>query len=457
MASGRRRLFLCLGAAVLALGILVAIFLPSKPVASESLLLPDGTTVRIVAATYGTNHLFGTPLGRLVAKLPVRIRTIAKDVMGARAGIHQTYNSAEPSLVVWLERSTNSPVGRMGGGYVSAMLADETGFESGREDSVWGSGATIQRLVFPVVPRRESTVRVGFYHRGRNGEVDQVGTLSVENPVYGRYPQWNPEALPATKRVGDIEVTLMKVSAGHVDVTSHKTGPENTRIIEFGTNSSTSRGMCVCLLGARSLSDSNKVWRVAAVRISDATGNSAKTTSMSWGGDDEPYFTFRPGLWPSESAWKLECELKRSKGYGLDELITFRDVPLGPLGATNRVGWTTNFLGVTITLEHVVRKPPLTNESWSSSQISGVRLTHSILATNTHLDFVRLVVDSGEDVSSGSSSTSENERTYSFRTLPTKAKTADITFAVHRSQRVEFVVKPEIGTARLELPTPRRK
>lgn len=450
-------MFLAVGAAVLALGVLVAMFLPSKPAASESLLLPDGTTVRIVSVTYGTNHLFGTPLGRLVAKLPVRIRTIAKDVLGARAAIHQTYSSAEASLVVWLERSTNSPVAPMGGGYVSAMLADETGFESGREDSVWGSGTTIQRLVFPVVPRREATVRVSIYHRGRNGEVDQVGTLSVENPVYGRYPQWNPEALPSTKRVGDIEVTMRRVSAGHGDVTSHKTGPGNTRIIEFGTNSSTSRGMCVCLLGARSLSDSNKVWRVASVRISDATGNSAKTTSMSWGGDDEPYFTFRPGLWPGESAWKLECELKRSKGYGLDELITFRNVPLGPLGATNRVGWTTNFLGVTITLEHVVRKPPLTNESWSSSQISGVHLTHSMLATNTHLDFVRLVVDSGEDVSSGSSSTSENERTYSFRTLPTEAKTADITFAVHRSQRVEFVVKPEIGTARLEFPTPRRK
>lgn len=452
MVSGRRRLILALGAAVLALGFLVAILLPSKPATSESLLLPDGTTIRIVSVTYGTNHLFGTPLGRLVAKLPSRIGRVAKDLLGARAAIHQTYNSAEPSLVVWLERSTNSPAAQILGGYVSAMLVDGTGFVSGDEENLWGSGRRIERLVFPVVPRRDPVVGVEVSYRGRTGEVDRVGSLSFENPVYGRYPHWTPETLPATKRVGELEVTLNKVSAGHGDSTLHRSGPGNTRVIEFGTNSPTSRGMCVCLLSVRSVSDSNGVWRVALVRVSDATGNSVRSTSMSWGGDDEPFFTFRPGLWPSEAAWKLACELKRSKGYGPGELLTFRNVPLGLLGATNRIGWTTNFQGVTITLDHVVRKPPLTNGSWSSSQISGVRLTHSTLAMNTHLDFVRLIADTGETVRSESSSSSEADRTYSFRTLPAEAKTADITFAVHRSHWVEFLVKPEVGTARLELP-----
>jgi hypothetical protein len=457
MTSHRRRWFVVFSAVAIVLGLAIAFFLPSKPATSESLLLPDGTALRIVDVTYGTNHLFGTPLGRLVAKLPPRIGRVAKDLLGARVAIQQTYGSATPSLIVWLERTTNTPTAQILGGYVSAMLADETGFVSGEEVNLWGTGMRIVRLVFPVVPRRDPNLRVEVTYRGRTGGTDPVGSLSFENPVYGRYPHWTPETLPATKRVGELEVTLNKLSAGHGDSTSHRSGPGNTRVIDFGTNSSTSRGRCVCLLSVRSVSDSNGIWRVASVRVSDATGNSVKSTSMGWGGDDEPFFTFRPGLWPGESAWKLACEIKRSKGHGPAELITFRNVPLGQLGATNRIGWTTNFQGVAITLDHLVRKPPLTNDSWSSSEISGVRLTHSTLATNTHLDFVRLVADTGETVRSESSSSSDAERTYSFRELPLEAKTADITFAVHRSHRVEFVVKPEIRTARLELPAPRVK
>lgn len=453
MTSQRRRWFLVLGAVAIVLGLAIAIIFPSKPTTSESLLLPDGTALRIVDVTYGTNHLFGTPLGRLVAKLPPRMGRVAKDLLGARAAIYQTHNSAEPSLVVWLERSTNSPTGQILGGHVSAMLADGAGFVSGEKASLWGFGMGIERLEFPVVPRRDPLLRVEVSYRGRAGGMEQVGSLSVENPVYGLYPHWTPETLPATKRVGELEVTLNKISAGHRASTSHSSGPGNTRVIEFGTNSPNSRGMCVCLLSARSVSGSNDAWRVVSLRISDATGNSAKGSTMSFF-NDEPYFMFRPGLWPSEVAWKLVCELKRSEGHDLGDLITFRDVPLGQVGATNRIGWATNFQGVTITLDNMVRKPPLTNDSGSSLELSGVRLTHSKLTTNTYLDFVTLVADSGETVRLGSSEASATERTYSFRELPTEAKTADITFAVHRSWWVEFMVKPEVGTARLELPAP---
>jgi len=60
-------------AAIVALTFLVvALVVLREPVQVPSvwLMLPDGSSNRIVAATYGTNHLIGSSLGRMLARLP---------------------------------------------------------------------------------------------------------------------------------------------------------------------------------------------------------------------------------------------------------------------------------------------------------------------------------------------------------------------------------------------------
>lgn len=183
---------------------------------------------------------------------------------------------------------------------------------------------------------------------------------------------WKPEPLPATKRAGDVEVTLEKLSTGHSNNTSQRGLPGGRQEIEFGTN-----------------------------------------------------------ITPSETFF-------------------FRNVPLGSLDVTNTLAWRTNFGGATITLDYIFRRAPWTNMmSWSSSQLSQAHFSVSGLTNGLHFDLIAARTDNGTNLETGSWSSSDNYRSYDFRTMPLEAKTVDFHFAVQHSRRVEFTVKPEAGPVRI--------
>jgi hypothetical protein len=455
----RTFLYLLAGLVVAMLVVCVALLRPARPVSSGQLALPDGSVVRIIAVTYGTNHVAGSVLARLVDKWPPRVQAVAKRLFGVRASALGKMATPESRLVVWVDRTTNStmPTGVFSGSHVA--LADGTAFVSGSRVSIGGWWSTPMGLSFGAVPRRDRQLSLQFFHYGTGGPVTNSGSLSFENPLFGTHPQWTPEALPATKRAGDAEVTLDKLSTGHGNHTRHQGLPGGRKVIEFGDNTSEGRNTTVCVLHLRSLTDSNEVWKVAGVQLNDATGNRLGNESMSWGGEEEDYLTFAPNLWAGESAWRLDFEIKRTRNFKPEELLTFRNVPLGVVdglggvGVTNRVAWTSNTLGVSMTLDRMVRRPPNTNNTWSSDELSQVVFTHAPLATNTHLDLLRMVMDTGETNLPGSWSASRLERTYSFQMIPLRARTADFTFAVHTSRWAQFTVKPEVRTARLEYPS----
>ncbi len=154
-----------------------------------------------------------------------------------------------------------------------------------------------------------------------------------------------------------------------------------------------------------------------------------------------------PSLWPEESAWKVKLLIKRTAGFKPEELFSFRKVPLGQLGQTNLVGWTTNVEGISITLQSICWRAPFNNTSWSSSQLSSVKFTHATLPACTQLDLLEMVCDSGKTNHSESWSSSSNERSYSFREIPTNSQTADFFFAIQTSRTVEFTVKPRLPGA----------
>jgi hypothetical protein len=245
-------------------------------------------------------------------------------------------------------------------------------------------------------------------------------------------------------------MTLEKVSTGH-DQNSSVRADSNDRVShEFGTNRVDGQNSTVCFIRLQSLIDSNQVWCVAGEEVSDATGNKARNTSLGWGSFEEGYFSFEPGLWPSESAWKLRCEIKRVRGFDSGDTFVFRDIPFGSLGATNVISCATNFSGVSVILDHTIRRAPNTNSSWSSEELSQVQFTTAGLTNGLHLDLLSARTDTGTNLDCGSWSSGDRQRTYNYRNLPLEAKTADFTFAVQRGRWVEFIVKPEVGTARRE-------
>ena len=263
----------------------VTVFLVLKQRAGSSNLLtmPDGSVLRIRAVTYGTNHVFGSPLARLTTRLPV-VRPLLSKIFGAKATVVHTTTTSDPTLVVWLERTTNDAPKNARSGYFETVLSDSTGFVSGPIASMSGWWSNPERLSFRAFPRRDPVVTLNFYHHNPGGKITRCGSLSFRNPLYGPYPQWKPETLPATRRAGDLEVTLEKLSTGHGNNTVYKTLNNGRNTIEFGTNRDDGRNTSVCMLHARSLTDTSQVWRIAGVEVSDATGNQVHNTSLGWGG-----------------------------------------------------------------------------------------------------------------------------------------------------------------------------
>ena len=447
----RRLLFIffgSLGLIVLA-GIVVALRQP-KPTASGPLSLPDGSVVRILAVTYGTNHVVGRPLARFVARMPAAVQAGLLYLLGKRAALQFSTTTSEPKLIIWLGRATNNAATPPASSYVTAFLADASGFISGDHASIYGWWSNPEQMQFGVIPRRDPVIAVNFFYHSPTGGVTRCGTLPFANPLYGNFPQWRPEPVPATRRAGDVAMTLEKVSTGH-DQNSSVRADSNDRVShEFGTNRVDGQNSTVCFIRLQSLIDSNQVWCVAGEEVSDATGNKARNTSLGWGSFEEGYFSFEPGLWPRESAWKLRCEIKRVRGFDPGDTFVFRDIPFGSLGATNVISCATNFSGVSVILDHTIRRAPNTNSSWSSEELSQVQFTTAGLTNGLHLDLLSARTDRGTNLDCGSWSSGDRQRTYNYRNVPLEAKTVDFTFAVQRGRWVEFTVKPEVGIARRE-------
>ena len=434
------------------LAILLPLFLacfPPKPSVPPSLVLPDGSSVRILGVTYGTNHILGPPLARMAARLPPLLQDLVVTLGGRRAVALGNTTMSPAGMILWLDHTTNRPGGAPDSGYFEALLADASGFISGGQASIYGGWQNPEQLRFPVLPRRDRTNTLNVFFHSATGGVAYCGSLPFANPVFAAFPQWAPEALPVTKQVGDVEATLEKLTTGHDNATVQRGLAGGGSAIEFGTNREGGRNKTVCFLRLRSLTDTNQVWGVVNEEVSDATGNQVHNTSLGWGSPGEGYFTFEPGLWTNEAAWKIKCEIKRLQGFAPEEVITFRDVPLGGVGQTNRVGWSQAFSGGSVTLTELVRRSPNTNSSWSSDSCSRVTFVVNGAATGLHVDLISARTDTGTNLECGSWSASGNTREYFFRALPLEARTADFTVAFQQSRWVEFTVKPEVGPARL--------
>ena len=423
-----------------ALGIGLTLRRRATEVARPELALPGMGKLCFRTTTYGTNHVVGPALGRWVARLPGPVGEFLSELLGPFARVSST-GTTTPSLVVWFVVPEPRALSLVSPPGYSAMLADEHGFTSGQEVSLafWPP----ETVAFPGFPRRSKTVEMRVYSRDTNGQTRAVGSLRFPNPLSRAYPVWTPETLPVTRRAGDLEVTLESFSTGHNNNTTAGPGAGGRTVVEHGLKDEGGENYSAGHVQLRSLSHPNQAWAVAGVTLFDATGNQARNANLSTG--DRQSFAFSPSPGPDEAAWRLRLEVKKTEGFAADELLVFKAVPLGAMGGTNQLSFSTNYGGVSVTLVSVVFRPPRTNDSWSSSDCSALHVTHSALPEGLHLDLAGAATDDGAKPVSHGWSASNSERTYYYRDIPAQARTADFTFAVHRSQFVEFMVKPAVA------------
>jgi hypothetical protein len=142
-------------------------------------------------------------------------------------------------------------------------------------------------MLLDLAPRRAQTLSVQV--RSTRGGV-LLGSLPFPNPLTGKYPEWQPEALPVTRRSGPLAVTLTRVM--------HR---EQGDYFRSGLVLRASPG-----------------WQPVAVLASDATGNRVASRIRQVNADGIVWFS---GLCRKESAWKLRVTFRNGNAQQTVEFL----------------------------------------------------------------------------------------------------------------------------------------
>ena len=425
--------------ALLAVATWVLIRPPGLPPATAPLPLPDGSSVSVMTTTYGTRHRIGPWLAHLVDRLPGRARVWAFQWLGNSAALRFSADTSEPMLLVWVLRNPITNSAALPRHAYTVQLADAQGALAGQ--TVNYVGYPLEHLQFSLFPRRDRELRLRFFERGSSPKTQDCGTLTVPNPFYAAYPEWTPEALPARRETKEFVATLSQVTTGHGMGLTHTALADGSTRVTRAPGRPGEVNYTWVKLDVRSAPPTNTQWQVAGVEITDATGNRCEDTMISWD-NAAAGFAFYPALWPGET-YRLKLQLRRNNHLPAEELMTFRSVPLGNLDQKTPIHQTQTAKGVTLALEHVLRRAPNTNDAWSGNQLSQVTFTNAPLPAGLHLEFLEGTFDTGETAEAATSTRTETERTYCFKAVPTTARTADFRFAVQPLRTVEFTVRPQ--------------
>jgi hypothetical protein len=188
-------------------------FIPPQ-IPPQIITMPNGVQFQLVGVTYGTNHIMGSTAARLLYRFPGPVTNLVQKYFGKWIGPISVRKSETPALCAWLLPLTTNWAALNRTPATYCKLADEHDIEGGLQILTGGGGSQIAAM-FSIVPRRSRELQLGFYQdEYKNGNYVEFGRVRFPNPVYGRFPKWQPEPLPAVKRAGDLEVRLDNIMTG---------------------------------------------------------------------------------------------------------------------------------------------------------------------------------------------------------------------------------------------------
>ena len=451
MGIGRKKT-ICLLIFATALCIAVAIWAMALGKRLQVITLPDGRIYRFVGTTSGTNHSQPRFAARLADHLPAGLGNFLRRQLEPRLGSLAGVRTSEPSLCVWLELvASNSPSVTTSTSTVPqtyaiySVLADQNGIFGGR--STYAMASNVKGVPFPaaqftVVPRRSPALQCVFFDQISTPDLSHAyARVTFPNPLFGHFPQWKAEALPAVKKAGDVEVRLASVIRGQ----------------NIG-------GIYYFDAALNPPAGDDKGWVIHRAAMSDATGNQVFATRLGRqraAASRDYYRTIRGALWPDEDAWKLTLELEHTNASDKQELITFKKVPIPPPPLATARG---------IVIDEIL--PGVTNApmlSLATNTINGHCIVldyftldgHWSLSSDSHgnpaikaelpdqppgvaLDLVSAVTDTGVALNRIREFGDDFSITVEFsRPVPTNASSVDITFSVQKTRAVDFFFKPQ--------------
>jgi hypothetical protein len=164
----------------------------------------------------------------------------------------------------------------------------------------------------PAFPRRGKTLVVRFLREQGDGKADvPIMQFHITNPQPGPYPIWTPQPWPATRKAGDLTVTLTDFTTGLSASEPTRAAVANEEVVTQLAFDLEAKGRTNC------------PWQVKYVEISDATGNGWNAIPLGTKTKARPHgvtqtMNLSGNLWPGEPAWKLRVELAPAPGVAPD-------------------------------------------------------------------------------------------------------------------------------------------
>jgi hypothetical protein len=238
--------------------------------------------------------------------------------------------SGMTNLVIFTKREGPGPAGL---DQIRVEVLDDQGdtlgwYGGGHASTIQDAKGThyheLQSWDVPAFPRRGKNLVVRCLRKQAGGKPDMpIMQFHIANPQAGPYPIWTPEPWPATKRAGDLTVTLTDITTGLSASEPARAAVENEEVATRLAFDLEEKGRTNC------------PWQVRLVEVADATGN--RWNSIPWGTKTKARqqgvtqtMNLSGCLWPGEEAWKLRVELAPASGVaagGKNRFVEFMAKP----------------------------------------------------------------------------------------------------------------------------------
>ncbi len=303
----------------------------------------------------------------------------------------------------------------------------------------------IRSWMVSAFPRRSERIGLRFLRRPVGAtEWETEWEFRVANPAFRHYPQWEPEAIPATKSDGDLSVTLNGLTAG---LKLRMTSPESSDVVMEVPGVQA----VLKLAGGQA----GQIWQAKSVEILDATGNKwtpySTMTFVKDVGDGEE-FTFGGSLWPGEAAWKLRVEFSRTAGFDRDELWTVRGIAVPKAKEMIKLADSTTRGESKLQLVAITgtkAKQPGDMEWIAEGGLVNISIRTTPKPEGERVSLVEATDDRGRRVEVRPGPDWNSGNNVFGLVVPEGAKTVDCSFVLHKSRFVEFLAKPEFATGKV--------
>ena len=324
-----------------------------------------------------------------------------------------------------------------------------------RQGSFVKAGVMLQSFVLSAFPRwdKETILRVRPY-RG----IPVKGEFVLTNSMPMTVTNWTPLPLPQSQSAGDLEVTLTKLIAGAPVPYREGASPAPTN---------DPANQCVHLdFNFRVNGQATTNWEAWPVQTTDAAGNWSRGLIYGYPAtgvfpanplnDELDGYFYQPGLWPNEP-WKVRLEFIQRFNFSDDEMVTFTNQPVKS-GSQQDVDdeWSAWDVGKTnfpftatpgrVNGVHLKLLPPLLATNQNSP---GQKYVSVIIGADSdfnpkgmNLTVVAATDDQGRELSSPFGSPWAGHYSLELLNVRDDVKALNLKLALHKSQFVEFTVKP---------------